>query len=331
MMPFFQKIIPQIFIAIALEDKKNVLKICTYRNKTLISSQEKTFDKSEQLMNYVKNYDKKFYPYRIALFLNSEEQGIIPSLSQDYDAFGIGKISIKTLTLNNAQLYTATEHVEYFDSEWEEFGGLDFLFSPFALLYHLIQKEQKTKTTLFAYKYSQSLCLMVCKAKEILIGDFKIFEKSSNLEFSGFEYDLNQPKNESEEGEDLKDDEEISLDNLSQTLNDKIDSLDSEEEKNPIVNDDISYNGKMELEELGQFGSDMELCRYIIASMERFYKDKHYKGDFIDEIVLFTHEDMMISTIDFLESETFIKPQVKKIDNFDLMMDLMKKELNFDL
>ncbi|EAK0998572.1 hypothetical protein A0249_09310, partial [Campylobacter upsaliensis] len=61
MTPFFKKILPQIFISAILEDKKNTLKICTYRNKKLIKKLEKTFDKSEQLITFIKNYDKKFF------------------------------------------------------------------------------------------------------------------------------------------------------------------------------------------------------------------------------------------------------------------------------
>ena len=349
MMPFFRKIIPQIFMAVAFEDKKNVLKICTYRDKTLIGSLEKIFDQDKQLMAYVKNYDKKFYPYRIALFLNSQEQGIIPNLSQDYEAFGVGKISIKTLILNNAQLYTATEHVEYYDCQWEEFGGLDFLFSPFALLYYLIQKEQKDKTTLFVYKYSQSLCLMVCKAGEILIGGFKFFEKNVNLELEDFEDPLGNLQDESsEEHEEEKQnsaDEELSLDDFQENSSqenssDGGDPLETNAEMDSGVdagmedekNDDATgKDEKIELEELGQFGSDMELCRHIISSIEKFYKDEHYGGDFIDELIFFTHEDIVPSALDFLENETFLSPQIKKINHFDLIIELMRKELNFDL
>ncbi|WP_252972827.1 hypothetical protein [Campylobacter helveticus] len=128
MTPFFRKILPQIFISAILEDKKNTLKICTYRNKKLINKIEKTFDKSERLIAFVENYDKKFFPYHIALFLDSEEQGILPSGEQNYDEFGIGKMSIKTLPLGDASLYAATEHIEYFSELCEDCGGLIFYF-----------------------------------------------------------------------------------------------------------------------------------------------------------------------------------------------------------
>ncbi|EKG8179210.1 clan AA aspartic protease [Campylobacter upsaliensis] len=336
MTPFFKKILPQIFISAILEDKKNTLKICTYRNKKLIKKLEKTFDKSEQLITFIKNYDKKFFPYYIALFLDSEEQGILPSGEQNYDEFGIGKMSIKTLPLANVLLYTATEHIEYFSELCEDCGGLDFLFSPFALLHFCIQKEQKDdKTRLYAFKNSQSLTLMVYKNGEILIGSYKLFEKTLSFQFDGFDSDeilgddgLSAENTPLEEGEEKKEGE-ITLDNFNEMLGDKIDALDQEQNDGESIVEKPQED--VEMDDLGKFGADMEICRFIISSIESFYRDSHYGGDFIDELVIFSDEMLLQSTLEFVESEIFLKPQIKLIDTHELMQEVMQKELKYDL
>lgn len=48
MLFLLKKIFPQLFISIILEDKKNIVKASIYRGNKLISSNEKTFDKSEK-------------------------------------------------------------------------------------------------------------------------------------------------------------------------------------------------------------------------------------------------------------------------------------------
>lgn len=333
MMTFFKKIIPQIFIAIALEEKNNVVKICTYRNKTRIETQKKTFKEIEHLINYIKNYDKKIYPYRIALFLNSVEQGVIPNLSQNYESFGIDKARVKILTLNNAQLYTQMNNIEYFDKKFEKCGGLDFIFSPFALLYYLVQKENNNKITLFVYKYSRNLCLMICKGKEILIGDFKIFQEKLDIESEPLDNGTldNEPHSsqDKDEIENSNSDEE-NLSNEDKSSNDENDISASNNAENDKQNTNLQ-DVKMDIKELKQFSENMEICHYIIASIEKFYNDKHYSGDFIDGLIIFTHEKMIDSAIDFLENEIFIKPQVRNMDNFDLIIKIMQKELNFEL
>ncbi|EIY6680766.1 clan AA aspartic protease, partial [Campylobacter coli] len=143
MLFLLKKILPQLFTSIILEDKKNILKTSIYKNHKLISSNEKTFDKSEKLLEYVKTLNSKFLFYHTALFLNVKEQGLIPSKNdKDFERFNVGKMSLKSIALNNALIYTATEHIEYFNELFEDYGGLDFLYSPFAILYHNILKEK---------------------------------------------------------------------------------------------------------------------------------------------------------------------------------------------
>lgn len=50
MLFLLKKIFPQLFISIILEDKKNIVKASIYRGNKLISSNEKTFDKSEKFI-----------------------------------------------------------------------------------------------------------------------------------------------------------------------------------------------------------------------------------------------------------------------------------------
>ncbi|MCW1546346.1 clan AA aspartic protease, partial [Campylobacter jejuni] len=100
MLFLLKKIFPQLFISIILEDKKNIVKASIYRGNKLISSNEKTFDKSENLLEYIKNLSKHFLFYHTALFLDAKEQGLIPSTNiQDCEHFNIGKISLQHILL----------------------------------------------------------------------------------------------------------------------------------------------------------------------------------------------------------------------------------------
>ena len=71
----------------------------------------------------------------------------------------------------------------------------------------------------------------------------------------------------------------------------------------------------------------MEFCNYIISSIEKFYKDTRYAGDFIDKLLIFTNEDITQSALEFLENEILLTPQVKSLNTLDLMIELMQKEL----
>ncbi|HEH5495670.1 TPA: clan AA aspartic protease [Campylobacter coli] len=328
MLFLLKKILPQLFTSIILEDKKNILKTSIYKNQKLISSNEKTFDKSEKLLEYVKTLNGKFLFYHTALFLNVKEQGLIPSKNdKDFERFNVGKMSLKSVTLNNALIYTATEHIEYFNEFFEDYGGLDFLYSPFAILYHNILKEKPSndKITLYAYRHEYILTLIICRGVEILYGDIIFFEEELGLEIE------NQEENLDSLGKDILSDTEVTLDNFNETLEDKLNALDQFDDNDLEHNEDdsgfLEGRDKLDLEEMNQFGNDMELCRHIVMSIEKFYKDEKYQSVFIDNIFILSTKELDQSAIEFLEEETLLEIQTKQINTLDSITELMQKEL----
>lgn len=312
-----KKILPQLFISIVLNDKKSFLKASIYRNNKLISSNEKTFSTNEKLLDYVKNLCKKFPFYNTSLFLDAKEQGLIPSTNdQDFKRFNVGNMSLKYINFNNALVYTATEHVEYFNELFEDYKGLDFLYSPFALLYHCVLKEKPNyeKIILYAYRYQQITTIMICQNDKILYGDLKFFEEELGLEFEKQENTLTQSN------ETMDNNTEVTLENFNETLDEKLNFLDKDNEI-PFDDNDTS------LEELNQFSNDMEFSRYIITSIEKFYNDDKYSGTFINHIYIFNEKELSPSAIEFLESETFLEVKSEQINTLDLMIELMQKEV----
>lgn len=328
MLFLLKKVLPQLFTSIILEDKKNILKTSIYKNQKLISSNEKIFDKSEKLLEYVKTLNSKFLFYHTALFLNVKEQGLIPSKNdKDFERFNVGKISLKSITLNNALIYTATEHIEYFNEFFEDYGGLDFLYSPFAILYHNILKEKPSndKITLYGYKHERILTLVICRGSEILYGDIIFFEEELGLEIESKEESLDFLD------ENTSMDTEVTLDNFNETLGDKLDALDQFDDNELGQDEDdldlLDSKDKLSLEEMNQFSNDMELCRRIIVSIENFYKDEKYSSTFINNIFIFSTKELNQSAIEFLEEETLLEIQTKQINTLDLIIELMQKEL----
>ncbi|TKX30455.1 clan AA aspartic protease [Campylobacter estrildidarum] len=311
MLFLLKKILPRLFISVILGDKKSVLKTSVYRNQKLLSSSEKTFNKSEKALEHVKNISKKFLFFNTALFLDAKEQGLIPSTDEkDFERFDIGKMSLKSITLNNALVFAATEHVEYFNELFEDYNGLDFLYSPFALLYYKISKKNinDNKITLYAYYYNEILAIMICKNKTILYGDLIFFEQESE--------NTEEFLNESSENIPNK---ELELDNFNENLEEPLN------QENNLENSDD--NSEFNLEDFNQFSSNMELCRYIISSIEKFYKDEKYSGTFIEHMYIYSEKELGISAIEFLEDETFLEITAKQVNTLELMIELMQKEI----
>ena len=317
MLALFKKIIPQLFISIILDDTKSVLRACIYRGDKLIKSNEKSFQKDDDLLKYTKDLSKNFPFYYTCLLLNAKEQGLIPSANvNDFEKFNVGKMSLQHIKLSNALVYSATEHIEYYTELFENFKGLDFLYSPFALLYYLSQKNTDDKISLYALKYKQILAIIVCKKSEILYGDLKIFEDELGIELSKndeFNLDLNL-----EELEAKLDNPE--LENTQASAVEVPTDNDLQDNKENLENE-------LNIDELNQFSNDLDSCRYIVSSIEKFYNDEKYSGTFINEISLFTQDELNANAVEFLENETFLDVKNKQINILELMIELSRKEL----
>lgn len=315
MLSFFKKFVPRLFISIILGEERNTLKTASYTNGKFTNIVEKNFQSPNKLFAYVENSYRKYFYHHTSLLLDSEEQWLIPSLNtDDFENFSATKASVKSIVLNNARLYTATEHIEHFSELFEDYDGLDFLFSPFALLYYCIQKEglEGDKITLCVYKHSSSLALIACKGKEILIGEFKLFKKDFDLGLDSFENE-ETPEDITDEQVEVEDKLENFNENLDKEFADEFDISDKKQ--------------KAEFDEFNNFSDDMQFCNCIISSIEKFYKDARYAGDFIDKLLIFTNEDITQSALEFLENEIFLTPQVKSLNTLDLMMEIMQQEL----
>lgn len=309
---FLKKYLPQIFIAILIKENEQIFKAKIYRNKNLISTQEKTFSDEKKLLEHIKKLSKKYLIYYIGLFLNNQEQGLIPDLNtNNLEKFNIGKMSVKYLPLNNAQIYIATEHIEYFNELFEEYSGIDFLYSPFALLYYHISKRNLSleKTILYIHNYDNFLTLMICKGKDILFGDYKVFEKNTtqgNIEDQSDSLDDELLFSKEKEELDMQENSEL-LDN---------------ENKESVLQNDIDFK------ELNSFSHDMEICNYIFSSIQKFYNDDKYSNNFIDELVFFSDKEFSLTTFEVIENEIFLEPKFEKIDTLNWMITLMQEELN---
>ena len=84
---------------------------------------------------------------------------------------------------------------------------------------------------------------------------------------------------------------------------------------------------KFDLEEMDQFGNDIELCRHIVTSIEKFYKDDKYPSAFIDKALILSTKELDQSAIEFLEEETLLEIESKPINTLDSIIELMQKEL----
>lgn len=309
-----RKYILHLFVCVIFEKDKHIVRAHSVKNSKLINTYEKTFEEKEKLMSYVKSLVSDFQLYYVALFFDKQIQGIVPSSSlKDMNNFGINSKNIRSIVLENARLYSSISAINECKDYFEDYGGVDFLYSPLALLSYCISKDiskDSTKLSLCIYRHSYCVAVIICKGREIYFGSF--------FDLSPKDPDLDKKtQQESENAEEIQSDdvniENYDLDGLDNLLDDKL--------------DDIKYKSSIK-NDLSDFGDDMQMCSYIFMSLKEFYDNPLYKGNFIDEIVIFDNENISSAVLSYIENEIFLEPRLVQIDTLELMNELMRKELN---
>ncbi|WP_300702826.1 hypothetical protein [uncultured Campylobacter sp.] len=308
----FRRYMLHLFVCVIFENKKHIVRAHSMKNNKLIHTYEKTFESEEKLLGYVKTLVNDFQLYYISVFFDRQIQGIVPCVnSKDMSGYGVNPSNVFSINIANARLYSSINSINELKKKFEYCGGLDFAFSPLALLYYCISKEKniENKLRLYIYRHSNCIAVMICKAKDICFGSFfDLSPKESALE------NKESTTVEKEENKEIEDAniENYDLDKLDNLLDGKL--------------DDMQYTSSAKIN-LGDFSNDMQMCSYIFMSIKEFYNNPLYKGNFIDDIVLYDNENISNAVLSYIESELFLKPKLVQIDTLELMNELMRKEL----
>ena len=167
MLSFFKKFISKLFICIVLNGAKSKVRIYLSKNNSLLYTNEKSFDNKEDFLDYIKKLTKNFQLYYIAIFYENYQKIKIDDnlIKEDINMY---------LSLRNTHIVTKIEQLKLYEDEFSNFGGLDFAFSPFAILDYSIQKENIYSKTINLYLYidSHSITMLIYNDKQILYGTF---------------------------------------------------------------------------------------------------------------------------------------------------------------
>lgn len=296
----------QVLICVIFDKKQTSIRAHSIKNHKLVNTFEKSFEDRQKAFEYINSLSKDYQISYTACLCECLAQGLAPTLkSNELEKFGVNIKNVKLLPLANAQLYIASNYLDTLCKDFEDFGRLDFTYSPLALLYFLSTQQglKSDKISLCVYRHKSLVAVMILKGKEILFGSFFDLEPEDN-EFQ------TKPNSAEDENDDLNS-ENIDLNSLDSMLDEKL--------------DDIKYSENNS--NLSNFGNDMQMNTFIFKAINEFYNNALYQGSFIDEMYIFDNESISQTALDYIESEIFLTPNLISIDSFDLMSKLMREEL----
>lgn len=249
---------------------------------------------------------KNQYPYTyVATMSGAKNQGLISGNKTNlFNKFGLNPKQLSIMLINKSWfIYIGKVDIQKEKNKFSKIYGIDFIFSPFVVIYERVRKyldssDNSKKLYLLQEKYSCSL--LIADSTKIYLGKYLIFEKDY------FE----------EEKESTKSNV-IEFDSLS--------SID----ENIIIKDlDTKIHDDINTAELGELSMASHMMEIIKGTIDNFYNDDRYAGDFVEELLILDSYGISDNVISYLRDNIMIDIQFLQVDICEEILKLSKMELN---
>ena len=339
-----QKYFTNLFISIIEEEGSYRLFCKVLKNNKLLNKFDKTFDiapSDEKLDSSIEDYlaslQEKYNTVYIALLLNSMGQGAIRGThDKDFQRFSVHSNSVKTVKFKSWSSYVSYIDINWIQKTYENIG-LDFVYSPFIILYNLLSGYKlKHNLTLYILNQEASITIGIFKGDILCFGAF--YKVNNNVSL-GSGVDIDDWEHEEEESDvggmveldSLDTGELLNLDDLSE-LNNLDNELDDEEFSDFKDEDVVDNLTDLEpedssIEDLELYGRDLDIFKFLKKALGEYYKNEIYESDFIENAIIFDGYDLSQEMVQSIEDDLMLSLEIHKIDIAEAVCDLSIKEV----
>lgn len=341
-----QQYFANIFVSVVMNADKWLVYSKVVKNKKITSKFSKTFEVTEdgQISDSMNKYldrlqDDYNFAY-IAFFLDSMGQGAIKGTTAlEFEKNSVDMKNVTHFTVNDSW----SVYASFIDINWTKKlfsqSGIDFIYSPFMVLYRLISSQQlRSEPMMYLLNHEDSLTISVFSNGNLLFGAF--FRTNTNEQLSEADSDDEDwdSADEAEDVENLIELDSIGEDDMGDGFQqlDDLDSFDNlEEEKMPDsfsgYDDEEKSLGRFESdsttgEDLELFGRDILLRKYLKTALDEYYKNPLYESYFIERVVIYDGYEISSDMIEIIENDLLMDIEMHKIDIPEIICDMAIKE-----
>ena len=295
----YQKVIISVDVDVLLCKVK-----VTYHKNTQ-HNEERSFrtvngDLPIEAAKYIRHFQNR-YPYTyIATMSRAKKQGLINGNKlRKFEAFELNPNSLMIMLVNRRWFaWIDKEDMARFRSKFSKIQGVDFVFSPFCLIYEKIKSRLDKTKKLYILQENGACSLMVADKDGVYYGNYIPFEQN-NLEIK--------------EGLESSDEDVVKFEAISD-INENI-----------IIKDfDSKSEAKSNLSDLNIANT---MINVIKETLNNFYRDERYASDFIEELLILDACGISDNSITHLTNNIMLETQFLRIDVCAEIERLAKMEL----
>lgn len=338
----FEALYLKVIVNIVVTGQTTVVYIELLNSKGVVSHDEATFNTTSidnKMYKFIASYTKESPFYYISILDSSKDQGAVPtcskvSMSHFHD---FSESEYKCLD-DKWTYYTSKNDLYEIEKKYQKIG-VDFVFSPFVLLYDFFKDKIKEHKAMYILIEEKNMSLCVFNNSELMFAQYLDIHMNYDEEIDDDDLMIDD---DSLEENLLEDDASIDLDDLDalddtddgmedfgniedldalEDIDEFSESKDVEEEFNIMQQDESSED------EPEGFNQDYQRFSLIQNAINNFYKDERYDSEFIENVYIADSIGVSKDLKIYFEEEMFLSVYVRKIDLLQELCTVTKMEL----
>ena len=331
---FLEALYNKVIVSIVLKRSSCDVYIELCSKTAVVQSEMKSFDTTylnEAMLEFISSYTKES-PYSYLSVLDmSPDQGAIPTCAKNKLSYYQDLASCEYKCFDENWVYFTSKSDLYEIEKVYKQVGVDFIFSPFALLYNFFQDKVSSSVSLYILVQDSFISLTVFENSKLLYGEHLDMETSVDDELLTQVID---------EDIDLGEDNSVNLDDVDaiENMEDLDDFGDIEDLEDLEEIDEFSESKDIEEELLeadepilenneDSFNEDYQRFSLIQTSLGHYYDDKHYDSQFIENVYIADGIGVSSDLKRYLEEEMFLNVYIRHLDISMEVCSLAKEEL----
>ena len=338
----FRPLFATVLIGLNYNSNSCVIRVVKKRGNSIVEDISKEFkilngELSADVVKYIKKIKTRYAFSYVAILSKTSEQMLVPGIKKNqFSHFGVNEKESKVIKISGAFVTMLKDDIIRYQRTFRNAKGLDFLFSPFILLFFKSKSFIGDNPKLFVLQETETLATFIATRKAILYGSFLSMntgESVTNVTTSlppslSDASDVLVATTSTSQGiddlntelggidEELADFDNFNFDNIGGDSGETISGNSAESEE----------SGAMEsLQDLGRSTSIINLLQ---ATLKDFYHNSLYEGDFVEEIVLFDCYGISSQAVDNIRSNLMIDLSIVATDLAQEITNLIQIELD---
>lgn len=341
----FRPLFATVLIGVNYNSTACHIKVVKKRGGHIVEESDKEFkilegNLSAEVIKFIKKLKSRYAYSYVAILSKSTEQVLVPGNKKNqFGAFNVNEKEYKFVKLPSAFAFILKDDITQYQAMFKKAKGLDFLFSPFVLIFFKAKTFVGDKPKLFVLQEKENLAILILTRKAILYGSFlpmsageQVMNVRDSLPSSLSDDTLvattsNQGSSTAQGLDDLNTELGGLEDELEDYENFDFDSITGGASDN-ISGSSDSDEGDSNMDNLQDLGRSTTIINLLQAAIKDFYHNSLYDSDFIEEIVLFDCYGISPQAMDNIRSNLMMDLSLVSIDLLKELTNIIQIELD---